>query len=273
MTSIHPWLRFDPERAEKVLTGFLHDYVSRAGAEGVVLGLSGGLDSAVAAALAVDALGADRVDVVHLPGPSSSAEDAAVAQEVADHLGLDLERVAITAAIEALAPHMGDDRAVRANLQARLRMALLYARGQAAGRLVSGTSNKSELLVGYFTKHGDGGVDLAPLGDLYKTQVRALAEAIALPASVRERAPTAGLWEGQTDEAELGMSYATLDIVLAGIETQRPDDEIAEAAGLDLLQVRRVQEMIRATWHKRNPPPVPKLGYRTVGVDWRESTM
>lgn len=273
-TALHPWLAFEPDRARRVVTRFLDAYIDRSGAQGLVVGISGGLDSAMTAALATEVLGEPAVDAVFLPGPTSSDEDREVATVVTDHLGLALDEVPIGPAAEALTPELGVEagQLITANLQARLRMAVLYARAQATGRLVAGTGNKSELMIGYFTKHGDGAADLLPLGDLYKTQVRALAREIGLPDPVVTRPPTAGLWPGQTDEGELGIDYGTLDLILAGIERQAEDEAIAEAAGADTTEVDRVRGMVRSSWHKRNPPPVPKLGWRTPLVDWREPT-
>lgn len=271
---LHEWLSFDVDRARAVVEGFLAEYLEDAGAEGFVVGISGGLDSATAAALAVRAVGPERVTALTLPGPTSSGKDREVGSEVARSIGLELDEVEIGPAAEALADRLGFEpaRETFGNLQARLRMAALYARAQHEGRLVLGTGNKSELLTGYFTKHGDGGVDLLPLGDIYKTQERELARSLQLPDSVVERTPTAGLWEGQTDEAELGLAYEDLDVVLAGIERQFEDAKIADAAGVPVDEVQRVRQLVRGSWHKRNPPPVPKLGWRTVGIDWRSPT-
>lgn len=271
---LHEWLSFDVERARDVIEGFLAEYLEDAGAQGFVVGISGGLDSATAAALAARAVGPERVAALTLPGPTSSGEDREVGEEVARAIGLELDEVEIGPAAGALADELGFEpaRETYGNIQARLRMAALYAHAQNEGRLVLGTGNKSELLTGYFTKHGDGGVDLLPLGDLYKTQERELARTLELPASVVERTPTAGLWEGQTDEDELGLAYADLDVVLAGIERQFEAAKIADAAGVPVDEVQRVREIIRASWHKRNAPPVPKLGWRTVGIDWRSPT-
>ncbi len=274
-SDLHGWLAFDPSKARRVITRFLAAYLDDAGADGLVVGISGGLDSAMTAALAHQALGAEAIDAIFLPGPTSTQEDRQVAQTVTDHLGLALHEVPIGPAAEALLPELGVEAGtmITANLQARLRMTVCYARAQATGRLVAGTGNKSELMVGYFTKHGDGGVDLLPIGDLYKTQLRVLAREMGLPDAVVTRPPTAGLWRGQTDEGELGMPYATLDVILAGIERQADTATTAQAAEVPVEEVERIRGMVQASWHKRNPPPVPKLGWRTPLVDWREPTM
>ena len=271
---LHPWLAFDVERVLRVTTQFTKATVGQAHAKGITLGLSGGLDSAVVAALGCQALGAEAVEVVFLPGTSTRDEDRQVARAVADHLGLAWHEVDVAPAVRAMAAalELPDGSVTSANLQPRLRMAALYARAAAQGSLVAGTSNKSELLTGYFTKHGVGGCDLLAIGDLYKTQVRALARKLALPEVVIERPPTAGLWPGQTDEAELGLAYDALDLVLAGFERQAPTARIAEVAGVADQEVDRVRSMVARTWHKRNATPIAKVGWRTVGIDWREPT-
>lgn len=274
-SELHPWLVFDEGTAQDVITRFLSEYLERAGADGYVIGLSGGLDSSAAARLAVDAVGAQHVSALSLPGPTSSEESEALAQRVAAMLEVNLERIPIEDALDSLVEGLLGEptREALGNMQARLRMTLLYANAQARDRLVLGTGNKTELLTGYFTKHGDGGVDVLPLGDLYKTQARALAGQAGLPDEVLERPPTAGLWEGQTDEDELGITYEVLDVILSGIEQQHPTETIGQEAGVEEREVQRVRRMVDKTQHKRNPPPVPKVGWRTVGVDWREPTL
>jgi NAD+ synthase len=181
----------------------------------------------------------------------SQAEDAEMAGLVAEALDLRTAKVDLSstydmllAALSINAPDM-----TRANIKPRLRMAVLYAFANTHGYLVAGTGNKSELMVGYFTKYGDGGVDVEPLGDLYKWQVRELARDLGVPQPVIDRPPSAGLWAGQTDEGELGITYEDLDATLAAIET-------GHTAGLDRVLVRRVQEMLSASEHKRAMPPV-----------------
>lgn len=270
----HDWLALDVERTTRVISRFLADQLGQTGLDGVVVGVSGGVDSATTLALAAREVDAERIDAVFLPGPTSPKEDASLAQVVADSAGVELERASIEPALAALEPELGIEasRETRANLQARLRMCILYARANENDRLVLGTGNKSELLTGYFTKHGDGAADLLPLGDVYKTQVRRIAAYLDVPREVVERPPTAGLWEGQTDEDELGLPYRRLDVVLAGVEAQRSDERIAEEAKVDVEEVQRVRGIVQGSEHKRSMPPIPKLGWRTPGIDWREPT-
>jgi NAD+ synthase len=162
------------------------------------------------------------------------------------------------------------DRRSRGNVKARLRMVALYAEANRRGALVLGTGNKSELLTGYTTKWGDSGCDLLPIGDLYKTQVRALAEELELPAAFLRKTPSAGLWPGQTDEGELGIGYGELDQILMGLELKMSDRDIARRTKLPAQEVAEVRARLTTTSHKRRLPLVCKLGLRTVGLDWRE---
>jgi NAD+ synthase len=260
-----------PKDAEDAIGAFLSDHVSDAGASGVVLGLSGGIDSAVVAGLAVRALGAKRVNGFFLPAERSPAGDLADAREVARRLKVAFEVRDLTVPYFALVEATNTrDKKARGNLKARLRMAALYAEANRRGALVLGTGNKSELLTGYFTKWGDGGCDLLPIGDLYKTQVRALAVKLKVPKRLIEKAPSAGLWPGQTDEGELGITYDDLDRVLLGLELKMNDATIARRSGVTLAKVKSVRARVEASAHKRRMPLVCKLGLRTVGVDWRE---
>jgi NAD+ synthase len=261
-----------PSHAETTIHAFLRAQVEEAGARGVVVGLSGGIDSAVTARLARDALGAARVLGVLLPGPSFPPALATEIEEYARGLGIEHRTVPIGPAEVAMQAMLPDvhDRTTRGNASARLRMTVLYAIARDAHRLVLGTGNKSEILLGYFTKYGDGGTDLAPLGDLYKTEVRELAERLDLPGAIRSRPPTAGLWEGQTDEEELGAPYSELDQVLRGMEELRNPEEIAQRTGIPLRTVRSVEARVAANRHKRRLAPIPKLSLRTVGIDWRD---
>lgn len=243
-----------------------------AGAKGIVVGMSGGADSAVVAALGVRALGKGGVVGVAMPAPDSDPRDRADAGRIAGHLGiaiLDRSIGPILKGMEAAAGALGPD--AGGNAKARARMMVLYNVAAARHFLVAGTGNKSELLVGYFTKHGDGGADVQPIGDLYKTQVWRLAEHLGLPKWVIEKAPSAGLRKGQTDEADLGIKYVDLDRILKGFELNQSAPDIAERTGIELKEVERIEQLVRRSEHKRQMPLIPKLGARTIGIDWRRS--
>jgi NAD+ synthase len=261
-----------PPHAEETIRQFLRAYGEPPESVGYVLGVSGGIDSALAARLARDAVGADRVLAVLMPGARFPSDLEQETRDYARSLGIE-ERVirldAVEAALDSLLPEPRDP-VNEGNLQARLRMAILYWIARDSGRRVLGTGNKSEILLGYFTKYGDGGVDILPLGDLYKTQVRQLAEQLRLPEGFLRRVPTAGFWPGQTDEAELGHSYEELDRILLGLERLWKPAEIATALNLPRSVVDDVVARIAANRHKRRLPPIPKLSLRTVGIDWRD---
>lgn len=261
-----------PAHAESTIARFLRAHVHDARADGVILGLSGGIDSALCARLCADALGPDQVLAVAFPDAAFPVALLAEGEAYARSLGVEHRTVPIDpveAAVHQALPEV-TDRTTLGNVKARARMLLAYSLARERHRLVIGTGNKSELLLGYFTKFGDGGADLLPIGDLYKTQLRELATQLALPKAVLDRPPTAGLWEGQTDEGELGLPYATLDQILYGIEQLVPTAEIAAALGQPLDVVTGVERRVLAHRHKRRSPPIPKLGLRTVGLDWRD---
>lgn len=261
-----------PTHAATTIEKFLRAHVQEAPADGVVLGLSGGIDSALCARLCADALDPGKVLAVALPDTAFPPALLAEGEAYARALGIEHRTVPIApveAAVHEVLPEVVD-RTTLGNVKARARMLLLYSIARERHRLVVGTGNKSELLLGYFTKYGDGGADLLPIGDLYKTQVRELSAALGLPNAVLERPPTAGLWQGQTDEGELGLPYAVLDQILHGIEQLVPAGEIASALGQPVEVVRGVERRVLAHRHKRRTPPIPKLGLRTVGLDWRD---
>ncbi|MCL4325153.1 MAG: NAD+ synthase [Candidatus Thermoplasmatota archaeon] len=262
-----------PPYAREVISAFLQEHVTAAHAQGCVVGLSGGIDSALVARLAADALGPQRVTGLSLPDARAPAALRKEIAEYATSLGIRFRELPITPIEDAFDQALGspgDDMVARGNRKARIRMALLYETAHKERLLVTGTGNKSELLLGYFTKYGDGGVDLLPLGDLYKTSIFALGRELGLPKSILDAPPTAGLWEGQTDEQELGFTYAFADRVLLGLERLLHPEEIAEKLGVPLPEVEAVSRRVETFRHKRRPPPIPKLSQRTIGVDWRD---
>lgn len=238
---------------------WLLEYINTSGATGFVLGLSGGVDSSVALALAVQAASADRVLGVLMPCHSQQ-EDAVLAQLVADAFSVSTLTVDLGATCDALMAALPPTShpLAASNVKPRLRMMTLYYLAQARNYLVLGSGNRTEIAVGYYTKHGDGGVDLLPLGDLNKTQVWELARDLGVPRQIVERPPSAGLWPGQTDEGEMGITYADLDRVLAAIA-------VNETAGIDVEKVEKVRGMVARSEHKRVPVPVFRLG--EVGTD------
>jgi len=256
----------------ETITEFIRAQVNDCGAHGVVVGLSGGIDSAVVTKLCVDALGSEKVLNVFLPSPTTPKQDLEDVRQMSKAWGTTLLVYDIGELLTTYNKIMpGSERKeVAGNLMARIRMTVLYAHANMEGRLVMGTGNKSELLMGYFTKYGDGGVDLLPIGDLYKTEVRELARIIGVPEKIIEKEPSAGLWEGQTDESEMGIAYDDLDLVLSGLEEQMDLEVISKKTGVPRALVDMVAAKNEASRHKRRMPLVPKIGLRTVGCDWRE---
>ncbi|QLH75255.1 MAG: NAD+ synthase [Methanomassiliicoccales archaeon] len=257
---------------EMVLVEFIRQKVEESGAEGVVVGLSGGVDSALVAKLCVMAIGPEKVKNLFLPSTTTPEQDRRDVRELSTLLGTELVEIEISPMVEAFRsalPEMGR-RELLGNVMARVRMIVLYHYARMENRLVMGTGNKSELLMGYFTKFGDGGCDHLPIGDLYKTEVWELARKLGLPSSIIEKEPSAGLWPGQTDEGEMGVRYEHLDRILAGIERGLPLEEISRRTGIDMTVVEMVWKKHLASVHKRKMPIIPKVGLRTIGIDWRE---
>ena len=261
-----------PAHAEETIHRFLRAHALSDGLDGVIVGLSGGIDSALCARLACDALGAGHVTGVLSPDRAFPPELLEETLGYARDLGIETRVAAIDPMVEALQTTLPElrDRVDVGNAKARIRMIVVHALARPRHRLVMGTGNKSELLLGYFTKYGDGGVDLLPIGDLYKTEIRELASRLGMPMAILERPPTAGLWEGQTDEGELGMPYASLDRILLGTERLLGPEEIADETGIPLPDVRAVLSRVDVNRHKRRTPPIPKIGLRTIGLDWRD---
>ncbi len=258
------------EVVERILVDFLVREVRRVGVERVVVGLSGGVDSAVSAALAARALGPANVLAVMMPYKASSPESLADARAVAKSLGVETILVDITAQIDAYYERFPDasDRR-RGNKMARERMTILYDLSAARSALVLGTSNKTELLLGYGTLYGDMASAINPIGDLYKTQVWGLAEHLGLPKSVIRKAPTADLSPGQTDEGDLGFSYHDVDRLLYWMIDERCRAKDMIAAGFEEAFVERVRSLVQASQFKRRLPVIAKVSRRTIDTDFR----
>jgi NAD+ synthase len=254
----------------KILVEFVRDEVKNAGFNKVVLGLSGGIDSALVAFIAVEALGRENVSAVKLPYASSAASSLTDANLVIAQLGLADITVNITPMVNpyfAQNPKMDSKR--KGNVMARERMIVLYDISAEKNALVLGTSNKTELLLGYGTQFGDLASAINPIGDLYKSQVWQLSEAIGVPKSIIEKKPTADLWEGQTDEDEFGFTYKQVDQLLYYlIDDRRTDEELVEL-GFEKRFILKVQEMIRRNQFKRRPPLIAKVSHRTINIDFR----
>jgi NAD+ synthase len=262
-------LEIDTDVARRIVGEFIRGQLSQAGFERAVLGLSGGIDSALVAYLTAEAIGAERLLCVLMPYRTSSPASRADAETVVEQLGCASELVDISPMVDGyFGPETDASALRRGNFMARMRMSVLYDRSVTWGGLVVGTGNKTETLIGYTTVFGDSACAFNPIGDLYKSQVRQLAEAVGVPDAIIRKAPSADLWPGQTDETEAGFSYPVLDRLLYWrIDKRRSIDEVV-ALGFDRGMVERVDRMVAAAEFKRQVPPIAKLGPRTAGVDY-----
>lgn len=263
-------LSIDAGQTTRILTRFLADEVKRTGRERVVVGLSGGIDSAVAAYLARRALGPDGVICLMMPYTTSSASSVQDARKVLRSLKTPSELIDITPMVDAFGSVSDEaDRMRLGNVMARVRMLLLFDRSAKHDALVLGTSNKTELLLGYGTLHGDLASALNPIGDLYKTQVRELGRYLRIPKSIQTKPPSADLYPDQSDEEDLGFRYEEVDRLLALLVEARVREETAVEAGFSRAMVRRVMRSIVGSQFKRRPPVIAKLSGRSVGWDFR----
>ena len=267
-----PLPEIDAPQAVPVIIGFIRGQMEQTGFERMVVGLSGGVDSATVAYLCAKAVGADNLLAVRMPYRSSSPESEADALRVVTALGCATERVGITPMVEPLLEGIGssdvaDSNVRRGNVMARQRMIVLYDRSARFDALVAGTSNKTEMLLGYSTQHGDMACAFAPIGDLYKSQLRAVAAELRVPDEILEKPPSADLWPGQTDEGELGATYDALDRILYALVDRRWTRARCVAAGLDASLVDTVARRVARFEYKRQTPPVAKISLRTAGID------
>ena len=262
-------LTINTDLATEILTAFIHSETTRAGFQKLVIGLSGGIDSALSCVLAAKALGAENVLAVRMPYRTSSADSLEHAQLLINQFGVQSLTIPISDMADGLISHFPDMNNTRqGNIMARCRMIVLYDQSSAFNGLVVGTSNKTEILLGYSTLFGDSASAFNPIGDLYKTQVRQLAAALQIPAAIIQKAPSADLWADQTDEGELGFTYAEVDKLLYLLVDERYTPEECVEAGFEKNFVETVVKRIRRFHFKRMMPPIAKLGSRTIGYDF-----
>jgi NAD+ synthase len=267
-------LELNLPEVESRITRFIREYTEKTGVDGIVLGLSGGVDSSTIAALSSRAVGGDRVLGLLLPEKETrSQKDIDDAMLVAEKFNLKTQVCDITNVLrsfyKAIPAFDLSDRICKGNVKARTRMILLYYYANKLNRIVCGSSDKSETLMGYFTKWGDVAADISPIMDLYKTQVRQLAQHLGIPAHLATKPATPALWPNQLAETELGIRYETLDLILYGLERFMTAEDIAEQLKLKQDLVERIKSRWLSVEHKRRVLLAPKLEYRTVGTDFR----
>lgn len=262
--------RINPEIALAMIDRFLVEELGKTGLKGVVVGLSGGVDSALACALAARALGQDKVLAVKMPYRTSAPDSEADADLIIEKAGVRSERVDITPMVDEYFASRSDASPLRrGNYMARLRMACLFDLSAREGFLVLGTSNKTELLLGYGTWYGDMASSLNPIGDLYKTQVWQIGRHLGLPDRVVNKVPSADLWPLQTDEGDMGLTYPEADAILCMLVDERYTVEEVASSGHPIEMVRKILQMVERSQFKRRLPIIAKLSHRTVGIDFR----
>jgi NAD+ synthase len=267
-------LLLNEEHAVNVLTIFIREEVRRTGLSKAIIGLSGGVDSALSTYLSVRALGAENVHVMLMPYRTSSPESLSDAQAVVSDLGISSETFSIASTADIFFSETEEaigtmERMRRGNVMARLRMIALYDRSHAMSALVIGTSNKTESLLGYTTLYGDNASAINPLGDLYKTQVWQLAKYVGVPEPIVNKPPSADLWPGQTDESELGITYREADELLFYMIDLRERDDALLKRGFSAERIQKIRDIVRRTQYKRRLPLIAKLSSRTINTDFR----
>ena len=262
-------MTINPGFVAQLVGSFIRGELSKFGFQKAVVGLSGGLDSTVCAFLAAKALGPRSVLGLIMPYGEMSGEDVRDARAVVRRLGIRSRVVDIAPMVDAYFSRFPtESRLLRGNKMARERMSVLYDFSAREGALILGTSNKTELLIGYGTIHGDLACGINPMGDLYKTQVRELAAHLGVPARIRQKTPTAGLWPGQTDEGDIGMTYGEIDGILFELVDQRKAPAEVVKSGFPAKSVKKIVSLIKNSEFKRKMPPIAKLSTRTVGLDF-----
>ncbi|MBQ2666307.1 NAD+ synthase [Methanobrevibacter sp.] len=251
----------DCEKTKNSIIGFIKSKVSESKTNGIVVGLSGGIDSTLIAYLSCEAVGKENVFGIIMPSETTPAEDRIHGIEIAQHLGIEYEEIAIDSILNEYLSltKLEENNLAIGNLKARIRMSIIYYYANAKNYLVSGTGNKSEILIGYFTKHGDGACDMEPIGDLYKTEVYRLSEFLNIQKEIIDKPPRAGLWANQTDEEEIGMGYDLLDKILyLYTEKDMKDTEIAEKLDVSADDVNMIINKVIGSEHKCKVPEYPQ---------------
>lgn len=253
--------KLDVEKTKDDIVEFVQNKVSEANADGLVVGLSGGIDSTLAAFLACEAVGKDNVFGIVMPSTTTPTEDKLHGTVIAQLLGINYKEIAIDSILNEFlsVTQLEEDKLSIGNLKARIRMSIIYFYANSKNYLVSGTGNKSEILIGYFTKHGDGACDIEPIGDLYKTDVYQLAKYLEIPQEIIDKPPRAGLWNNQTDEDEIGMTYELLDKILyRNLEKDIDANSIADELDIEVNDVNDIINRVYRNKHKSTVPESPK---------------
>ncbi|NKQ39720.1 MAG: NAD+ synthase [Methanosarcinales archaeon] len=261
-SKIFPQLVFPLEKHKNKIIEFIRNKINESNASGAIIGLSGGIDSTLVAHLTVEALGKDSVIGIHLPDSNLVRnEDKLDAEKQAKSLGIEFKTIDISEILNSFMDVIPDgnqsDNRTKGNLKARIRMAILYFYANSFNKMVIGTGNRTEILLGYYTKYGDGGVDILPIGNLYKTEVRALSRYLGISEEIISKAPSAGLWEGQTDEEELGLSYELIDQMLIAYENNENLTIIQKNKEISDVKFNNILSRIPLNLHKRKTPPNP----------------
>ena len=253
--------KLDVKKTKDDIVEFVQNKVSEANADGLVIGLSGGIDSTLAAFLACEAVGKDNVFGIVMPSTTTPTEDKLHGTVIAQLLGINYKEIAIDSILNEFlsVTQLEEDKLSIGNLKARIRMSIIYFYANSKNYLVSGTGNKSEILIGYFTKHGDGACDIEPIGDLYKTDVYQLAKYLEIPQEIIDKPPRAGLWNNQTDEDEIGMTYELLDKILyRNLEKDIDAKSIADELDIEVDEVNNIINRVYRNKHKSTVPESPK---------------